>query len=68
MSLHIVASAGHSIEYYDARNNKYKINTTMFGVQIPLYANKFWLQQEVKYSAENVKRRAGCSRGILFSI
>ena len=24
-SLHIVASVGHSIEYYDARNNKYKI-------------------------------------------
>ena len=23
-SLHIVASVGHSIEYYDARNNKYK--------------------------------------------
>ena len=23
--LHIVASLGHSIEYYDARNNKYKI-------------------------------------------
>ena len=24
-SLHIVASVGHSIEYYNARNNKYKI-------------------------------------------
>ena len=27
-SLHIVASVGHSIEYYDARNNKYKIEYT----------------------------------------
>ena len=25
-SLHIVTSVGYSIEYYDARNNKYKVN------------------------------------------
>jgi hypothetical protein len=29
-SLHIVASVGHSMEYYDARNNKYKIYSSVF--------------------------------------
>jgi len=28
-SLHIVTSVGYSIEYYDARNNKYKVYKLM---------------------------------------
>jgi len=32
MSLHIVASVGYSIEYYDARNNKYKIKLWLMGL------------------------------------
>ena len=34
-SLHIVASVGHSIEYYDARNNKYKI-------LVPILITSWW--------------------------
>ena len=37
-SLHIVASVGHSIEYYDARNNKYKIHQQIF-YALPLNFN-----------------------------
>jgi len=29
-SLHIVTSVGYSIEYYDARNNKYQVDSYSF--------------------------------------
>ena len=40
-SLHIVTSVGYSIEYYDARNNKYKVN-------IVQYKKELFLKKEIE--------------------
>jgi hypothetical protein len=45
-SLHIVTSVGYSIEYYDARNNKYQVLDTV------LINRRIFQSSEIRYHTD----------------